>query len=434
MAADDTIFALATSRGRAAIAIIRISGTETCSVLQGLAGSTPEPRTATRRRIRNKSGKIIDDALVIRFQSGRSYTGEAMAELHLHGGRATVQAVLTTLENEFGLRQADAGEFTLRALRNGRMDIAQVEGLGDLIDAETESQRQLAMRVYRGSVGNRADDINESLTECLALIETQIEFSEENLPDEVLSMAVLAIDRLRSQLTVEVEGVEYAERLRSGFEVAIVGPPNIGKSTLANHIAGREAAITSSHAGTTRDIIEIHLDMRGLPVCLLDMAGLRDTNDPVESIGVSRALSRAQAADIRIFLTDGNILSNLKLRPTADDLVLSGKGDLLDDPLENAVSGVTGLGVDMLINHVVNTLENRVSRIANVTNDRHRHAIEQAIFHLGEAKHGLTSQASSDELAAEHIRSAIRSLEMLAGKIGVEQVLGQIFSRFCIGK
>jgi len=434
MTKQDTIYALATARGQAAIAIIRISGTAVDAVLQGLAACLPEPRRATRRTIRNRAGDGLDDGLVLRFLPGKSYTGEAMAELHLHGGRATIQAVLAELESSYGLREAQPGEFTLRALRNGQMDLAQVEGLGDLIAAETEAQRQMAMRVYSGAVGHRALSLNTTLTECLALIETEIEFSEEDLPPNVRQEILEALELLCADLGAEVRGVVCAERLRSGFEVAIVGSPNIGKSTLANTIAGREAAITSTVAGTTRDVLEIHLDLGGMPVCLLDMAGLRETADPVESIGVERARQRAEAADVRLFLTESRAVPDLGLEPREHDIVAIGKADQGDPGSGFAVSGTTGQGVDEVLAQIVQILEARVASIVTMTNTRHRGAIEEALGHLGDACACLAEDRGHDEMAAEHIRSAMVALEGLTGKIGVEQVLGQIFSRFCIGK
>ncbi len=434
MTGQDTIYALATARGPAAIAIVRISGDAVDEVIQGLADQLPQHRMATRCTLHSQAGARLDDGLVLRFLPDRSYTGEAMAELHLHGGRATIQAVLAELESGYGLREAEPGEFTLRALRNGRMDLAQVEGLGDLVAAETEAQRRMAMRVYSGAVGDRALALNARLTECLALIETEIEFSEDDLPPNVRQQTLGILDSLCAELRVEARGVACAERLRTGFEVAIVGPPNVGKSTLANAIAGREAAITSTVAGTTRDVLEIHLDLAGMPVCLLDMAGLRETTDPVESIGVDRARQRAAAADVRLFLTDSGQVPDLGLEPQEQDLIVIGKADQCDPGPELAVSGVTGQGIDVILARIVRILDARVAAIGAMTNTRHQAAVEAALDDLDEACTCLGKNGSRDEMAAEHIRSAIMALEGLAGKIGVEQVLGQIFSRFCIGK
>ena len=431
---SDTIFALATVRGRSAIAIVRISGTKTPHVIQSVAGNLPNPRRATLCKLKNKQGEQLDEALVLWFEKEGSYTGEASAELHLHGGISVIQSVLRMLEIDCGLRVARPGEFTLRALRNGRMDLCQVEGLGDLIAAETDRQRQMAMRAYNGAVGNIAQTLNNDLTKCLALIETEIEFSEEDIPATIRTQAVDIIYDVCGQLHREAHGIPVAERLRHGFEVAIIGEPNCGKSTLLNYIAGREAAITSDIAGTTRDIIEVQLELDGLPVCLIDTAGLRTTDDPIEIIGVDRAMMRAQAADLRIFLVENIPVSKIGITPYPDDLILQAKIDLIDPQLIEGVSGKTGQGVEAMIYQIASRLERRIASIGSVTNQRQHGAIIAAVESLERAQYNLESSEIGIEFAAEEIRIAINKLDSLTGTIGVEHVLEQIFANFCIGK
>ncbi len=430
----DTIFAAATSPGRAAIAVIRVSGDHTTALLRQLAGPLPPPRRAVLRKLRRCDGTVLDECLIIRFSAGSSYTGESSAELQIHGGRATTQAVLEALAGQPGLRPARPGEFTLRALLSGRMDLAQVEGLGDLIDAETELQRRQAQNQYDGAVGHRVDTWKRRLTRSLALVETELEFSEEDLPADLCHQAGAVIDELRADLEAELGGITTAERLRDGFEVAIVGRPNIGKSTLLNHLAGREAAITSSIAGTTRDIVEVRMDLRGLPVTVLDTAGLRQTSDPIEAIGVERTVARAENADLRVFLADACGVGGAGLEPRESDIILCGKCDLGHSGMHDGVSGLTGEGVDAMIDRIAGILSRRLSRVSAMTNIRHRNAVESAICALGAAAASLAPPLPCGEICAEEIRNALKALDSLTGTVDIEQVLGEIFATFCIGK
>ncbi|WP_373050624.1 tRNA uridine-5-carboxymethylaminomethyl(34) synthesis GTPase MnmE, partial [Thalassovita aquimarina] len=302
----DTIFALATAHGKAGVAVIRVSGPLAHSAGERLAGMLPDPRKAGLRLLRDGQGVRLDEALVLTFPDKSSFTGEAVVELQLHGSVAVVASVLRELGNMDGLRQAEPGEFTRRALENGRLDLAQVEGLADLIEAETEAQRRQALRVLSGDLGNRAEEWRRDLIRAASLLEATIDFADEDIPVDVSPEVNELLDRVIASLSKEIAGVSAAERVRTGFEVAIVGAPNVGKSTLLNALAGRDAAITSEYAGTTRDVIEVRMDLAGLPVTLLDTAGLRETQDKVEEIGIKRARERAGLADLRVFLVEGD--------------------------------------------------------------------------------------------------------------------------------
>ena len=430
----ETIFAPATAKGKSAVAIIRISGAKTTPVLINLIGSVPQERVLSLRRLnRPQTGEFLDQAMVVFFPNGQSYTGEEAAELHIHGGRATLNAVVNCLLEE-GLRMAEPGEFTLRALQNGKMDLAQVEGLGDLIEAETEAQRKQAHLAHDGIVSKASSGWKKDLTYCLALLETEIEFSEEDLPPNVKKQARNVILHLQETLQKEVGGVDMAERLREGFEVAIIGQPNSGKSTLLNYLAGREAAITSNYAGTTRDVLEVYMDLEGLPVCFLDTAGIRDSSDPVEKIGIERTKTRARDADMRIFLLEEDRQTFPEIEYREGDLELQAKADLIKEIQSRGISGLTGQGVDLMLQDISRVLENRIAKVGVATNARHRQAINQSLEHLAKAYSELGRENCRDEIVAEDLRQAIRALETITGTIDIEQVLGEIFANFCIGK
>jgi len=426
----DTIFALASARGKAGVSVVRLSGSLAWSVARDFGGSLPEPRVAGLRRL-TVGGEFLDEALVICFPEGASFTGEDVAELHLHGAVATVSAVLRALSSVPGLRLAEPGEFTRRALENGRLDLAQVEGLSDLIEAETEAQRKQALMVLSGAVGQLAERWRADMVRAAALLEATIDFVDEDVPVDVAPEVIALIAGVSGDLASELSKVALAERIRDGFEVAIVGRPNAGKSTLLNALAGREAAITSEFAGTTRDVIEVRMDLCGLPVTVLDTAGLRETEDVVEAIGIERALSRAMAADLRVFLLDEDEVPLLV--PVADDVLVRGKADLVAGD-DFAVSGKTGAGIDALVARIGGILAERAAAAGVMTRERHRAALAVALQAMESARIEVLRGGARTELAAEDLRRAVRALEMLVGRVDVEDLLDEIFASFCIGK
>jgi tRNA modification GTPase len=424
----DTIFALATAPGRAGIAVLRLSGPRAHAAAGMLAGPLPEAGRSLRT-LRDAAGEPIDQALVLTFAPGRSFTGEAVAELHCHGSPAVAAAALRALRALSGLRPAEAGEFTRRALENGRLDLAQVEGLADLIDAETEAQRRQALRVFAGALGQQAEDWRARLLRAVALVEATIDFAEEDVPEDVWPEVRALLSSLAAELRAEARGARLAERLREGFEVAIVGPPNAGKSTLLNRLAGREAAITSEIAGTTRDVLEVRMDLEGLPVTLLDTAGLREAEDPVEAIGIERARARAASADLRVHL---HLPGHPAPPEGPDDLAARAKADLAWGP-GLAVSGRTGEGIDALVAEIARRLRDRTAGLGVGLRERHARAMAEAADLLDEAW-ALVDAGAPVEIVAETLRRALRQLDALVGRVGVEDILGEIFSSFCIGK
>lgn len=431
----DTIYALASARGKAGVSVIRVSGNRAHEAL-AMMTDVPKARQASLRRL-YWQGVLLDEALVLVFEAGASFTGEASVELQVHGGQAVVAAVLGALSQIEGLRPAEAGEFTRRALENGCLDLTQVEGLADLIDAETEAQRVQSLRVLSGAIGQKVESWRRDLIRAAALLEATIDFADEEVPVDVMPEVRALLDGLSTRLKAEAEGAKIAERIREGFEVAIVGKPNVGKSTLLNAFAGRKAAITSEIAGTTRDVIEVRMDVDGLAVTFLDTAGLRETDDQIEALGVDLAIKRANAADMRIFLMDGaeDISS---LTPQEGDLIVLGKADTMEDDVarqfEYRVSGLMGDGVSSLLAAVSQTLSLRSAGAGALTRERHRAAIGGAILALDSALDELQKPFAVVELAAEELRVASRALEMLLGRIDVETLLGEIFASFCIGK
>ncbi len=428
----DTIFALATAKGKAGVAMMRLSGPEAVAVAERLCGPLPAPRQMALREV-CWSGEILDQALVVRFAAGASFTGEDVVELHLHGSAAVVATVTRVLSGPLGLRMAAPGEFTRRALENGVLDLTQIEGLADLIDAETEAQRKQAQRVLSGAIGKRVDAWRKDLVRAAALIEATIDFADEDVPVDVMPEVLDLVTGLGAALQQELGRGKAAERLRSGFEVAILGRPNVGKSTLLNALAGREAAITSEYAGTTRDVIEVRMDLSGLPVTFLDTAGIRRTDDPVEKLGIDLALSRAQMADLRVFLVS-QVDEPLVSPRFAGDLVVLSKADLGLASGELAVSGLTGTGLDVVLARIVTELGSRLSGDSVIIRERHLHAMSSAIEALGAARIVVMTQPDRVEMAAAEIRRAIMALDILVGRLGAEDFLGEIFASFCIGK
>lgn len=425
----DTIFALATVQGRAGVAVVRLSGDGAVRAAGRLMQNVPDIRGL--RALRDRDGVLLDQALVLRFEKGKSFTGEEIVELHLHGSPAVVAAVLRVLGQDPDLRQAEPGEFTRRALENGMLDLAQVEGLADLIDAETESQRRQALRVFSGALGEIAEVWRTDLIRASALLEATIDFADEEVPVNVVPEVLSLIKGVKVAMKRESEGVRIAERIRDGFEVAIIGAPNVGKSTLLNRLAGRDVAITSEIAGTTRDVIEVRLDLDGLPVTLLDTAGLRETDDLVEGMGVARAKERASLADLRIHM----VLPDDRSPPDLleGDIVVRAKTDVFSTS-GLGVSGKTGAGVDLLTEKISMILQERVASAGTAMRERHRTAMLRSVGCLETAEMALLDEHGMVDLIAEELRNAIRAVDSLVGRVDVEHVLDEIFSSFCIGK
>jgi len=427
----DTIFALATAQGKAGIAVIRISGPNAFSAGCALCGDLPPSHKAAVRRIQDQTGALIDEALVLAFEDRNSFTGEPTVELQVHGGIAVVSRVLTELGNMLGLRLAEPGEFTRRALENERLDLAQVEGLADLIDAETEAQRKQAVRILAGDLGTAAAKWRTDLIRAASLLEATIDFADEDVPVDVTPEVEALITKTQADLVKAANGAIIAERIRTGFEVAILGAPNVGKSTLLNALAGRDAAITSEIAGTTRDVIEVRMDLDGVPVTLLDTAGLRETDDTVERIGIARALERAASSDLRVVLSmDGTWPEGLTRE--GDDLLVQAKADEGADGL--AVSGKTGAGISQLVDRIGGALQKRTAGVGLATRERHRIALDRANAYLAQALVILADGPETYEFAAEEIRSSTRALGCLIGQVDVENLLDEIFASFCLGK
>lgn len=424
----DTIYALATAQGKAGVAVVRVSGPAVPAAAEALAGALPDPRKAILARLRDSDGLTIDHALVLAFAAPRSFTGEAVVEFHTHGGRAVTAAVLRSLGALPDLRLAEAGEFTRRALRNGKLDLTEVEGLADLIDAETEAQRRQALRLFSGALGARVEGWRADLVRASALLAASIDFADEEVPSDLAIEVARLIQGVREEIDAERAGSGAAERIRDGFEVAILGAPNVGKSTLLNALAGRQAALTSAIAGTTRDVIEVRMDLNGLPVTLLDTAGLRETGDHVESLGIDLARRRAKQADLRVVLTDGPLPAGLSLH--RDDIVVAAKADLTGC----GVSGLTGQGVAELLGEIGAALESRAAGAGLAVQARHRSALDRGSQALARAETVLAETQPELELVAEELRAGIAALDALVGRVDVEDVLDVVFQSFCLGK
>jgi len=447
----DTIFALSSGRPPAAIAVVRISGPRARVALEQLIGRVPQPRRASLARVGDpKTGAIIDEALALWFPAPNSETGEDMAELQVHGGRAVIAAVLAALAKVAGLRHAEAGEFTRRAFENGRIDLTAVEGLADLVAAETEAQRRQAYQHLKGLLGDRAETWRQRLIEALALVEAGIDFSDEDdVPKDMMARSLKLIRPLAEEISKA--GTGQGERLREGLRVAIAGPPNAGKSTLFNRLARREAAIVSPFPGTTRDVLELHLDLGGYPVTVLDTAGIRETNDPVEREGVRRASEQAAGANLVLWVVDAatsecQTLPAIKVASESAAWLVVNKMDLVAEEEQrriesrfdtkevvNLVSSKTGAGVDELVNAIARFAERFFTpEPALVTRERQRAHLKETVLALRGAQRA--AQDGREEIMAEQLRLATRALGKLLGRVDVEDVLDVIFRDFCIGK
>ena len=427
----DTIYALATPLGRAGVAVVRVSGPDAFMSLHSLCNDIRiKPRKTILCDLYTQEGLHLDKALVLPFKGPHSFTGEDVVELHLHGSIAVIQKTLETLSKITNFRQALPGEFTRRAFSNEKLDLAEIEGLADLIEAETEAQRVQALKVLSGKLGERAQEWRSMIIKAMALIEVTIDFADEDVPTDVSEDVISILTNIINDLSFESTGINVAERIRVGFEVAIVGKPNVGKSTLLNTLAGREAAITSEQAGTTRDIIEVKMDLDGLPVTMLDTAGLRETNNSIETKGIRKAIERANSSDLVIVLTDdGKKLPEIKNPRILTFISKCDNGDM-----KNGISGVTGFGIDNMIDTVKKELRNNVQNQGVATRFRHKEAIDRSINKLTKAKKFVIDGPGFYDLAAEELRQTAYTLDELFGKVDVEKVLDEIFSSFCLGK
>jgi tRNA modification GTPase len=451
----DTIFALSSGRPPAAIAVIRISGPRAGFALEKLVGRMPAPRRAALARVRDPAnGDIIDEGLALWFPAPNSETGEDIAELQVHGGRAVIAAVLAAVGKLEGLRPAEAGEFTRRAFENGRMDLTAVEGLADLVAAETEAQRRQAFRHLKGLLGERAETWRQRLIEALALVEAGIDFSdEEDVPKEAMARALELIGPLADEIARA--GAGQGERLREGLRVAIAGPPNAGKSTLFNRLARREAAIVSPFPGTTRDVLELHLDLGGYPVTVLDTAGIRETSDPIEREGVRRASEQATSADLVLWVVDASkvgpetvaeLMSAIAFPPGSALWIVANKLDLVADAEQHRIesqfareltvhllSSRTGMGIDELVNALLRFASGFfTTEPALVSRERQRAHLNETVQALRGAQGA--ARDGREEIVAEQLRLATRALGKLLGRVDVEDILDVIFRDFCIGK
>jgi tRNA modification GTPase len=441
---DQTIFALSSGRPPSAIAIVRVSGPEAGPVLTALADKTPAPRVATRAVLRDASQQPIDDAVVLWFPHPASATGEDVAGFHVHGGRAVLAALFAALAAFDQVRPAEPGEFTRRAFENGKLDLTEAEGLDDLIHADTDRQRRQALRQLKGLLGDRARDWRAEIIEASALIEAGIDFSDEgDVPAELIAPALAKVKTLVAEIEEALAAQGQSERLRDGLVVAIAGPPNVGKSTLMNQLARREVAIVSPHAGTTRDVIEVQLDLDGYPVTVIDTAGIRESDDPVEQEGVRRARARAAEADLVLWLTDSSN-ADISHYGQAPVWLVRNKIDREETGRPGAqggqgaaavfrISANRGDGVAELISVLVRFAQDYFgsSESGLTSRARQRKLLEQTVDSL---RRSLEVAGTGEELAAEELRAAAFSLGRLLGRVDVEDILDVIFREFCVGK
>ena len=442
-----TIYALSSGPGVSGVAVIRISGPDSSEVLKLLTEhELPDARVATLRKINNiNTSELIDEGLVLWFPGPQSYTGEDMVEIHIHGGKAVVEALLNTLSKVKSCRLAEPGEFTKLAFQNGKINLLKAESIGDLISAETEIQRVQAVKIMNGRSSEKFNQLREKLLKTLSFVEAQIDFPEEDLPDENIKQIKNDSSDVIQEIKKILNDQKVGEIIREGFKIAIVGPTNAGKSSLLNNLSNREVAIVSEIAGTTRDVVETHLNIDGYPVIISDTAGIRESKDEIEKKGIKLSLMRAENADLKLVVVDAKSLDfsgflNDLLKN--DAILVVNKSDLLKDKLDPEISKLNHVlislkdnsNIDQLITKIKNNLKNKFITEEDIliTRERHRQHLVQCIDHL---KNFLDKNDKRDfDKAAEDLRLATRHLGMIVGKVDVEEILGSIFNDFCIGK
>lgn len=428
---NETIYGVASAMGKAGVAVIRISGNRALLALGELGVAEPAPRTAVLAKLQHGE-QVIDSALVLYFSGPNSFTGEDVVELHTHGSMAVIRKLLAVLAGVSGVRMAEPGEFSRRAFENGKMDLTAAEGLADLIDAETEAQHKQAVRQMDGELGEIYDEWRDELVGALARVEAYIDFPDEDLPQELVDDINGRLDKLICAISAHMDDGKRGEKIREGLYVAILGAPNVGKSSLLNYLAGREAAIVSDIAGTTRDVVEVNLEIAGLPVTFADTAGLRESADEIENEGIKRALQRAENADLKILMFAAGEEKDQKTTELDDEnsiIVVNKDDDAKANGLAISLKNKTGL--DALMEVLADKISERFALTEQplITRARHREALLKALTALQDF-----SFEKPIELAGEDLRYAAKAIGSITGKIDVEDLLDEIFSSFCIGK
>jgi tRNA modification GTPase len=442
-----TIYALSTGPGISGVAIIRVSGKETSKIIMLLTKSKlPEPRVATLRNITKiNSLELIDEGIILWFPGPDSYTGEDMAEFHVHGSKAVIEELQTSLSKIESCRLAEPGEFTKLAFQNGKINLLKAESIADLISSETEIQRQQAIKIMKGKSADKFNDLRKKLLKILSHVEAKIDFPDEDLPENIL----INIKKTSSEIMLNIKKIlddqKVGERIREGFKIAIIGPTNAGKSSLLNHLSNRDVAIVSETAGTTRDVIEIHLNIDGYPVVISDTAGIRDSKNEIEKKGIKLALDRAENADLKLIVVEAK---NIDFKGILKDLMdknailVINKSELLNNELSPEIKKLdhvlisirNNTNIDSLILNIKNKLKNKFNTSDDIliTRSRHRQHLEQCFEFLKNFEE--KNEVSDFDKAAEDLRLASRQLGMIVGKVDVEEILGSIFQDFCVGK
>jgi tRNA modification GTPase len=442
-----TIYALSSGPGVSGIAVIRISGPETSKAIQLLTGkSVPKPRMATLRKINKiNTSELIDEGIILWFPGPESYTGEDMAEIQVHGSKAVIDALHTSISNIENCRLAEPGEFTKLAFQNGKINLLKAESVADLISSETEIQRQQAIKIMNGKSADQFNFLREKLLKILSHVEAKIDFPDEDLPNDILKEIKKSSDEVLKNIEKILNDQKVGERIREGFKIAILGPTNAGKSSLLNHLSNRDVAIVSEIAGTTRDVIETHLNIDGYPVIISDTAGIRESKNEIERKGIKLSLNRAEEADLKIVVVDAKNLEFtdvLKGLLDQNAILVINKSDLLEGDIDPEIKKLDhvlisikeNLNIDELILKIKNNLKNKfiTSDDTLITRERHRQHLEQCLEHL--KNFNKKNESEDFDKAAEDLRLATRHLGMIVGKVDVEEILGSIFNDFCIGK